>query len=91
MTKRRSYGGKGHGGGGSGRNTGRGYGGRWDGSSGQYNRYNRNGDNNNNGNKTYEFAPHSVGKQQKITYYSMKDHVILKIQKEYKCGNDIAE
>ena len=49
-------------------------------------------DNNTNSEtKKLEFAPHSVGKPQKIACDSMKDHVVLLTQKTYRNGNDAAE
>ena len=67
--------GSGFGGRGSGGRSGRGgYGGR--GSSGRGNfRRNNTGDTSENIKK--EFTPHQVGKQQKITYDSMKEHVTM--------------
>ena len=37
------------------------------------------------------FAPHSAGKPQRTTCDAMKDHIMLKIQKEFKDGNNTAE
>ena len=37
------------------------------------------------------FAPHSAGKPQRMTHDAMKDCIMLKIQKEFKDGNDTAK
>ena len=38
-----------------------------------------------------KFAPHQPGKPQKVAYDSLKDHILLQIQKTYKNGQDVAE
>ena len=38
-----------------------------------------------------KFAPHAPGKPQKVTYDSLKDHILLQIQKSFKNGQDIAD
>ena len=38
----------------------------------------------------YKFYPHTAGKQQSVTYDSVKDHIIKQIQKAYHYGQDIA-
>ena len=88
MSGGRPTSGSGRGGRGSGGGSGRGgYGGR--GSSGRGNfRRNDTGDTSENIKK--EFAPHQVGKQQKIAYDSMKEHVIMTAQKNCKNGDDLA-
>ena len=80
--------GSGRGGRGSGGRSGRGgYGGR--GSSGRGN-FRRNDTGNTPENIKKEFTPHQVGKQQKITYDSMKEHVIMTAQRNCKNGGDLA-
>ena len=55
------------------------------------------GNNNNNnrsggtGKDEMKFVPQYSGKQQIVTYDTVKDHVILQIQKNYKHGSDIAK
>ena len=71
-------------GGGSGRG---GYGGR--GSSGRGN-FRRNNTGGTSENIKKEFAPHQAGKQQKIAYDSMKEHVAMSMQKNHKNGGDLA-
>ena len=41
--------------------------------------------------KKWEFAPHSVGKPQKATCGSVKDHIVSMMQKTCWNGNDMAE
>ena len=50
-------------------------------------------DNNNTNNdaKKWEFAPHSMGKPQKVTCDSVKDHVALMMQKTHQNGDNTAE
>ena len=38
-----------------------------------------------------KFAPHTPGKPQKVTYDSLRDQILLQIQKSYKNGQDIAD
>jgi hypothetical protein len=38
-----------------------------------------------------KFIPHYSGKQQTVTYDTVKDHIIILIQKTYKHGSDIAQ
>ena len=38
-----------------------------------------------------KFAPHAPGKPQKVTYDSLKDHMLLQIQKSFKNGQDVAD
>ena len=80
--------GSGRGGRGSGGRSGRGgYGGR--GSSGRGN-FRRNNAGGASENIKKEFAPHQAGKQQKIAYDSMKEHVMMSTQKNHKNGGDLA-
>ena len=80
--------GSGRGGRGSGGRSGRGgYGGRESSGRGNFRRNNSGGASEN---IKKEFAPHQVGKQQKITYDSMKEHVIMTVQKNHKNGGDLA-
>ena len=67
--------------------------------SGQFNRRNNRGRNSNRGNNNnshsqsseMKFIPHYTGKQQMVTYDSVKDHIVQQIQKSFKYGNDIAQ
>ena len=55
--------------------------------------YNSNKNSNSYGNSNtiiYKFYPHTAGKQQSVTYDSVKDHIIKQIQKAYHYGQDIA-
>ena len=47
----------------------------------------RNGSNNK---ADIKFYPHSAGRQQTVTYDSVKDHIIQKIRKTYEQGYDVA-
>ena len=38
-----------------------------------------------------KFVPHYTGKQQTMTYDTVKDHIIQQIQKTYKYGLDMAK
>ena len=86
MGERSHHGGRGRGGrsSGAGRSGGRRYG-----SSRQHNR--NGGAGSTSQEKKYEFAAYQMGKQQLVTFDTMKEYVILKIQKDYKKGGDIAE
>ena len=42
-------------------------------------------------NDEMKFTPHYPGKPQKITYDTLKDHIIIQIQKTFKNGQDIAD
>ena len=46
--------------------------------------------NNNTITTAYKFYPHTAGKQQSITYDTVKEHIIKQIQKTYQHGQDIA-
>ena len=67
--------------------------------SGQSNRRFNRGRNFNRGNENHgnsqssemKFIPHYTGKQQMVTYDSVKDHIVQQIQKSFKYGNDIAQ
>ena len=47
--------------------------------------------NSNSNNSKLEFTPHYSGKQQVVTYDTVKDHIIQLIQKNYKFGIDIVK
>ena len=47
--------------------------------------------NNNNKNVELKFVPHYSGKQQMVTYDTVKDHVIHQIQKNLRYGIDMAK
>ena len=79
---RRSYGGRGSGRG-SGRSNGRGR--------GSTGRQRSTSTTNNSQANEMKFAPHYPGKPQKVTYETLKDHIILQVQKTYKYGGDIAD
>ena len=79
---RRSYGGRGSGRG-SGRSSSRGR--------GSTGRQRSTSTVNNNQTNEMKFAPHYPGKPQKVTYETLKDHIILQVQKTYKYGGDIAD
>ena len=60
-----------------------------------HNSNSRRGSNNSNNIKSnnveLKFVPHYSGKQQVVTYDSVKEHIIQHIQKNYKYGNDMAK
>ena len=76
---------------GGGRGSGRGSGRSHGGGRGASRSNNSNSNNTNNDTKKWEFAPHSVGKPQKATCDSVKDHIVLMTQKTCWNGNDMAE
>lgn len=52
---------------------------------------NNNSRNNNNNSNELKFTPHYSGKQQMATYDTVKDHIIVQIQKTFKYGMDMAK
>ena len=54
------------------------------------NRYNRSNDKRSK-QPEMKFFPHAVGRQQAVTYDTVKDHIIINIQKSFQGGDDIAE
>ena len=38
-----------------------------------------------------EFAPHTAGKHQSVTYDAVKEHILLKMQKEMRHGHDLVK
>ena len=84
---RESYQGQGRGAGrGRGRRTGR----QGRGFSNRNKRNSYSNNNYNNNTTTLKFFPHSAGKQQSVTYDSVKEHIIKQIQKTFTYGQDIA-
>ena len=84
---RESYQGQGRGAGrGRGRRTGR----QGRGFSNRNKRNSYNNNNYNNNTSTLKFFPHSAGKQQSVTYDSVKEHIIKQVQKTFTYGQDIA-
>ena len=49
-----------------------------------------NNNNYNNSTTTMKFFPHIVGKQQSVTYDTVKDYIIKQVQKTFTYGQDIA-
>ena len=47
------------------------------------------GNNNAGVQRVYKFFPHSGNKQQSATYELVKDHILSKIQREYKNSKDV--
>ena len=45
----------------------------------------------NNKNEEIKFAPYYTGKQQMVTYDTVREHVIQQIQKNFKCGSDMVK
>ena len=43
----------------------------------------------NNNNKEMKFYPHTAGRQQTVTYDTVKDHIIQSIQKNYEQGSHL--
>jgi hypothetical protein len=75
---------------------GRGGGGRGDRSQGRQGRFNRSRFNNNKKTKTttqieYKFTPHTTSKTRRATFSTVKDHLVNKIQRDFKGGKDIAD
>ena len=52
---------------------------------------NNNNKSNNNNNQEIKFVPHYSGKQQTVTYDTMRDHIETHIQKTVKYGNDMVK
>ena len=52
---------------------------------------NSNKSSNNNNTQEINFVPHYSGKQQTVTYDTMKDHIETHIQKSFKYGNDMVK
>ena len=50
-----------------------------------------NNNNSNSHNSEMKFVPHYSGKQQMVTYDTVKDHIVQQIQKTFKYGNDMAQ
>ena len=74
----------------SGRGSGRGYKSNSDSYSKKNNNNNKSGSGN-GGTAEMKFVPHYTGKQQTMTYDTVKDHIIQQIQKTYKYGLDMAK
>jgi hypothetical protein len=75
---------------------GRGGGGRGDRSQGRQGRFSRSRFNNNKKTKTttqieYKFTPHTTSKTRRATFSTVKDHLVNKIQRDFKGGKDIAD
>jgi hypothetical protein len=71
-------------------------GGRRDCSQGRQGCSNRSRFNNNKKNKTsaqieYKFTPHTTSKSRRATFSTVKDHLVNKIQRDFKGGKDIAD
>ena len=47
--------------------------------------------NNNSKNEEIKFVPYYTGKQQMVTYDTVKEHVIQQIQKSFKYGSDMVK
>jgi hypothetical protein len=74
----------------------RGGGGRGDRSQGRQGHFSRSRFNNNKKNKTtaqieYKFTPHTTSKTRRATFSTVKDHLVNKIQRDFKGGKDIAD
>ena len=49
------------------------------------------GSNNSSQSSEMKFIPHYSGKQQVVTYDTVRDHIVQQIQKTFKYGNDMAK
>ena len=61
---------------------------------GQRGRFNNNKSSNKNdgkGNAEMKFVPHYSGKQLMYTYDTVKDHIVLQVQKNFRYGQDMAK
>ena len=75
---------------GAGRGRGRRTGRQGRGFSNRNKRTSYNNNNYNNNTTTMKFFPHTVGKQQSVTYDTVKDYIIKQVQKTFTYGQDIA-
>jgi hypothetical protein len=71
-------------------------GGRGDCSQGRQGHFSRSRFNNNKKNKTttqveYKFTPHTTSKTRRATFSTVKDHLVNKIQRDFKGSKDIAD
>ena len=72
----------------SGRGSGRG---RDGGQRGRSNSRNSGNKNENRNNVEMKFVPHYSGKQLSHTYDTVKDHIVLQVQKNFRYGEDMAK